>query len=291
LWGVGMFRSILADPGASDQLTEALDMSRRLGDPSLIARSLNVLGLLAFFANRQQESRALLEESIAEARAAGDDWCLADALGTIGSIYPLMGELELGRDAGEEGLRLARSRGDLQGARMSLFGIALTARRAGDTSAATSAAEEGLDISRQLGDAFFASYFLWILASVGLEAGAVRPACEQADEALRLAREVAAPLLVVCALEVRAAVARAQNQDDLARSLLTEAERTAADGGAVPGSYVSEALRALGCLDADVGDHVAAARRLREAIGLAQTVRDPWAEHRAAADLQRLASA
>jgi predicted ATPase len=291
LWGVGMFRSILADPGASDQLTEALDMSRRLGDPSLIARSLNVLGLLAFFANRQHESRALLEESIAEARAAGDDWCLADALGTIGSIYPLMGELELGRGAGEEGLRLARSRGDLQGARMSLFGIALTARRAGDTSAATSAAEEGLDISRQLGDAFFASYFLWILASVGLEAEAVRPACEQADEALRLAREVAAPLLVVCALEVRAAVARAQNQDDLARSLLTEAERTAADGGAVPGSYVSEALRALGCLDADEGDHVAAARRLRQAIGLAQSVRDPWAERRAAADLQHLASA
>jgi predicted ATPase len=288
LWGAGLFRSILGDPDASGQLTEALDMSRRIGDRSLTARSLDVLGLLAFFANAPQESRALLEECIGEARAAGDDWCLADALGTIGSIYPLIGELERGRSSGEEGLRLARSRGDLQGMRMSLFGIALTARRAGDARAAIAAAEEGLDISRQLGDAFFASYFLWILASVELEAGTVSRAREQADEALRLARDVGAPLLAVCALEVRASVARAQGRDDLARSLLTEAEGIAADG-AVPGSYVSEALRALGCLDADEGNHASAAKRLVEAVELARSVLDAWAEGRAAADLERLA--
>jgi len=287
LWGLGFFRSILGDSDASDQLTEALEMSRRIGDRSLTARSLDVLGLLAFFRNAPQESRVLLEESIAQARAAGDDWCLADALGTIGSIYPLMGELERGRTAGEEGLNLARGRGDLQGMRMSLFGIALTARRAQDAEAATAAAKAGLEISRQLGDAFFASYFLWILASVELETGSVGRALERADEALRLANDVAAPLLMVCALEVRAAVARAQSRDDLARSLLTKAEAIAADG-TVPGSYVSEALRALGRLDADEDDQASAARRLTKAIELAQSVLDPWAESRAVADLTRL---
>jgi len=290
LWGAGFFRSILGDPGAADQLSEALDMSRRIGDRSLTARSLDVLGLLAFFANAPHKSRSLLEESIAEARAAGDDWCLADALGTIASIYPLTGELERGRSSGEEGLRLARLRGDLQGMRMSLFGIALTARRAGDARAAIAAAETGLGISRQLGDAFFASYFLWILASVELEAGTVTPAQEHADEALRLARDVGAPLLAVCGLEVRAAVARAQGRHDLARSLLTEAEGIAADG-AVPGSYVSEVLRALGCLDADEGNYTTAARRLREAVEQAEAVLDPWAKQRATADLERLSAA
>lgn len=290
LWGLGFCRSILGDPSASDPLTEALVMSRRIGDRSLTARSLNVLGLLAFFRNAPQDSRALLEESIALARAAGDDWCLADALGTISSIYPLIGELGRARSAGEEGLVLARRRGDLQGTRMSLFGIALTARRGGDVAAAKSAAAEGLEISHQLGDAFFTSYFLWLLASVELEVGNADRALEQADEALRLAREIAAPILMMCALEVRAAVARAVDRHDLARSLLTEAERIAAAGGAVPGSYVSEALRALGSLDADEGDHASAARRLTEAIGLARSVLDPWAESRAAADLRRLGS-
>jgi predicted ATPase len=289
LWGVGFFRSIFADPAASEPLSEALAMSRRIGDGSVTARSLDVLGLLAFFRNAMQESRALLEESITEARAAGDDWCLADSLGTIGSIYPLMGELERGRGAGEEGLRLAGARGDLQGMRMSLFGIALTARRAGDGPAARGAAEQGLEISRQLGDTFFASYFLWLLASVALEAGTVDRALEEADEALRLAREVAAPLLIVCALEARAAVARAQGDDDLARSLLTEAEG-AGRGGAVPASYVSEAVRALGRLDGDGGDHASAVRRLADAVELARSVMDPWAERRAASDLERLAT-
>jgi predicted ATPase len=287
LWGAGLFRSVLGEPGASDQLTEALGMSRRIGDRSLTARSLDMLGLLAFFRNAPLEARALLEESIAEARAAGDDWCLADALGTIGSIYPLMGELELGRGASREGLELARERGDLQGMRMSLFGVALTARRAGAGADAVAAAEKGLELSRQLGDAFFASYCLWILASVELEAGRVTRAAEHADEALELAREVGAPLVLVCSLEACAAVARRQHQDDLARSLLTEAERIGADG-AVPGSYVSEVHRALGRLDADEGDPASASRRLEQAVTLARSVQDAWAERRALADLERL---
>jgi hypothetical protein len=53
---------------------------------------------------------------------------------------------------------------------------------------------------------------------------------------------------------------------------------------------VSEALRALGRLDADEGDHASAARRLTEAMELARSVLDPWAESRAAADLELLTS-
>ena len=91
----------------------------------------------------------------------------------------------------------------------------------------------------------------------------------------------------MCALEVRASVARAQRRDDLARSLLTEAQGIVADG-AVPGSYMSETLRAFGRLDMNEGDHASAERRLIEAIRLARSVLDPWAERRAAADIELL---
>ena len=81
-----------------------------------------------------------------------------------------------------------------------------------------------------------------------------------------------------------------RNHDAMGVKMLTEAERVAAHG-AVPGSYVSEALRALGRLDADEGDHASATRRLKKAIELARRVLDPWAERRAADELERLTNA
>jgi predicted ATPase len=289
-WGAGMFLAILGDARAGPSLRDALAMAGRVGDRALEARSLNVLGLLAFFEDDLAAARSLLERSIEAAHRAGDDWCLADALGTIGSIYPLVGELALARRAGGEALSLARGRGDLQGTRMALFGLALAAWRAGDHDQARSAAEEGLEISRRLGDTFFSSYFLWVLAGVEVACGAVELARPYADEALALGREVGAPLLIVCALETRAAVDRLLGNPAQARALRVEAERTGL-AGSVPGSYVSEVVRALAVLDAEDGDLDSALRRLGQAAALARAVGDPLAEHRAEADLARITGA
>ena len=51
LWGAGFFLTVTTDERAGDYLTQALEMARRIGDGSMVARSLNVLGLLAFFGN------------------------------------------------------------------------------------------------------------------------------------------------------------------------------------------------------------------------------------------------
>jgi predicted ATPase len=286
LWGAGFFLTILTDPRAGDYLLQGLEMARRIDDEAMVARSLDVLGLLALFGNELQRARELLEESIAFARSAGDDWCLADALGTVGSIYPLAGEFDRAQQAGAEGLALARSRGDLQGMRMSLFGLALAARRLGHATAARATGNEGLEISRRLGDDFFASYFLSVLAAVELAQDDADRARQQADEALALARDVGAPLLLVCALEVRAAVARHDADADRAFACLIEAEAVA-ERGSVPGSFVSEALRLHGLLEADAGNDRAARDKLRAALDLARSVSDPWAERRAADDLAR----
>jgi predicted ATPase len=287
LWGVAFFMAILGDPQAGPVLEEALAMARRLGDGSMEARTLDILGILAMFQNDLERARGLLEASVELARDNGDVWCLVDALGTAGSIYPLLGEFGRARAAGGEALRMARGRGDLQGMRMALLGLALAERRTDNAIAARAAAEEGLEICRRLDDRFFSSYFLWLLAYASLALGEVKRAAGEADEALSLARQVGAPLLVSCALEVSAAVAQDMSDRPAARAYLTEAEALGREA-LVPGSYRSEALRALAGLDAAEGDLASARTRLAEARELARQAPDPWAEQRATLDLQRL---
>jgi hypothetical protein len=67
----------------------------------------------------------------------------------------------------------------------------------------------------------------------------------------------------------------------------TEAEALGREA-LVPGSYRSEALRALAALDAAEGDTTSARARLAEARELARQAPDPWAEERAALELERL---
>jgi predicted ATPase len=287
LWGEAFFMAILGDPKAGPVLEEALAMARRLGDGSMEARTLDILGMLALFQNDLERARGMLEASTQLARDNGDVWCLVDALGTAGSIYPLLGEFGQARAAGGEALRMARGRGDLQGMRMALLGLALAERRTGNMVAARAAAEEGLEICRRLDDRFFSSYFLWLLGYASLALGDLKRAGNEADEALSLARQVGAPLLVSCALEVSAAVARDMSDATTARAYLTEAEALGRDA-LVPGSYRSEALRALAALDAAEGDTASARARLAEARELARQAPDPWAEQRATLDLRRL---
>jgi predicted ATPase/class 3 adenylate cyclase len=289
LWGAGFFLSLFDDERAAGYLASGIEKARAIGDRSMVARYLDVIGLHAFLRDEVGRAREMLEESIRLARAVDDDYCLADALGTVGSIYPLVGEIERGRNASREGLDIATGRRDLQCTRMALFGAALTERRAGDLGTARALAREGLEICRRLDDAFFSSYFLWILAVAERELGDRKAAREAAEEALAQARDVGASLLIVCALEARAAVAVDDMEAARARADLEEAAELGRRGG-VPASYVSEALRALGELDAAEGHLDRGRRRLDEARALARRVADPWAEQRAATALERLPS-
>ncbi len=107
LWSAGLLACILGDDEAESLLHEALELARQVADRSLIARSLDMLGLLAFFRNDLPLARRLLEESIVEARVIDDRWCLADAMGTLGSILPLVGELEQAEEVSGETLSIA----------------------------------------------------------------------------------------------------------------------------------------------------------------------------------------
>ena len=280
LWGAGFFLTLFDDTRGMSYLERGLEKAEAIGDGSMVARFQMILGLHAFFTNDLGAARRHLEQSIVRARSADDQWCLSDALGTLGSIYPLIGHIDEGRRVAGEGLELATRRGDLNCMRMALFGLALAERRAGNVSSARAMANEGLEISRRLGDLFFSSYCLWILATAERELGNRDAARVAADEALLHARQVGAPLLVVCALEARAGVAVDDSDNTEARALLEQA--ITLDGQSiVPGSYRSEALRALGELEAAHGETESATRHLDAALIIAQQVPDPWAEDRA----------
>jgi len=289
LYGAGLFHTLMgSEERAAPLLEESLELARTLGDKSQVARSLVVLGLLAFFRNDMRGARSLLEEGAALARAADDRWCLADALGTLSSIYPLQGEADAAQAAGTEGLAIARRFGDRQGIRMALFGLALAAARRGDLGPARALGEEGLAVCREIGDLWFVSYFLWLLATVATTSGQLAAARAFAEESLDVARELDAPLLLVCALDAMAAVARAEGDDETARAHLDEAERIGR-AGTVPGSYLSSVLRGLGELALARGDLTGARLRFEESLSFAREVGDVWASERAAASQATLA--
>jgi predicted ATPase/class 3 adenylate cyclase len=63
LWSTGMLACLLGEEEAAQVLLdESLELARRAADGSLIARSLDFLGLLAFFRNELPSARRLLEE-------------------------------------------------------------------------------------------------------------------------------------------------------------------------------------------------------------------------------------
>lgn len=289
LWGAGLLWTLVGDEErAAPRLEQGLTLARRLSDHTNIARSLDVLGLLAFFKNDIRRARNLLEESVEVARKANDHWALADALGTLGSIYPLQGEFDRADTVGTEARAIGQKYGDRQGIRMANFGLALTAARRGRLSAARSLSEEGLTICREIGDLWFVSYFLWILATTAMESGDYEAAREHADESLKIARELEGPLLVVCALDAMAAVARAEGDDGAAQIHLTEAAEIGRSE-IVPHSYLASVLRALGELAAARGDLVDAEACFDESLSRARGVNDPWACGRAMASQAMLA--
>ncbi|MEP7032906.1 MAG: tetratricopeptide repeat protein [Actinomycetota bacterium] len=281
VWGAGFLWGIVGNgERAEPRVREALELARELEDASLISRALDCLGILSFFQNDLPLAQATYEECIQYARIADDRWCLADALGTIGSIYPLVGRFDKAKQAGTEGLEISRREDDRQGIRMALFGLALADQRLGDLEPARAEAEEALAICREIGDTFFTSYCLWILAGVEVENGNLEKARAYAHESLALAEMLDVPLLLVCALEASAAVARADGDDERAFVLLTRADQIGR-GGMVPFSYVATAVRALGEVTAARGDDAGGREYLERALSIALETGDTWGEERA----------
>ena len=287
LWGAGMLAVLTGDPdGGSERLEQGLELARAIGDRQTVARTLTMLGLIAFFGDDLLQACALLEQGIDAAREAGDLWSLADGLGTIGSIYPLRGELDAGENAASEGLRIARANHDAHGIRMSLFGLALTTHRRGDAGRTRELASEGLSVSRAMGDPWFTSYFLWLVSLASLGLGQLEQARAEAEEAYAVAQQIGVDLLTACALEALGRVGQAQRNYAVAERYLAEGLEVSARGG-VPKPYVAAIHRARAELALAQGDQSVARSEAELALSITNEVGDV-SETAAVRDLLRV---
>jgi predicted ATPase/class 3 adenylate cyclase len=269
LWGAGMLAVLTGDrDGGRKRLEEGLSLAHAVDDRQTAARSLTMLGLLAFFGHDLPRACALMEQAVDAAREAGDLWCLADVLGTLGSIYPLCGDLDAGEKAASEGLRIARANHDAHGIRMSLFGLALTYLRRDDAKRTRELASEGLAVSRALGDPWFTSYFLWLVSRASLGLGDVDQARAEAEQAYTVATRIGVDLLTVCALDSLGRVAHAAGDAESADRHFAEALAVSA-GEAVPKAYSAGIHLARAELELDRGERQAARRDAEQALSIA----------------------
>jgi non-specific serine/threonine protein kinase len=103
--------------------TECLALRRELGDDAEIAKSLNNLGLVATYLERESDAVAYFEESLEMHRRIGHQRPIAGVLVNLGELVMQQGDLTRADDLIQESLRLYREFGDPRGTADSLHNL------------------------------------------------------------------------------------------------------------------------------------------------------------------------
>jgi predicted ATPase len=132
---------------------ECLRLSRELGDPRLIGRSLRVSAAVGYWGPHPDSQRvwALTEEAVDLARSAGDLRGLAAAVNNAGTWLHGAGDHRGAADRFEESLEIARRRGDQNGIVTALLNISEPERFLAEYGRARTHLAECLTVARELG--------------------------------------------------------------------------------------------------------------------------------------------
>jgi len=166
---------------------EGVALSRRQGDQSGVARSLNALTAIAGFRGNWEEARTLSRESHQLALSAGDERTAAFALFNLADAALFLGRFADARKASADALRLFRRINHAEGIALALGIAALTAIEEGNRDEAIQAIREGLPIAGDLG---FPEPLAWCLeaaaalAKADEKAAAIAGAAERAGETI-----------------------------------------------------------------------------------------------------------
>jgi diguanylate cyclase (GGDEF)-like protein len=162
----GAFMAVLQDNyvAARPLGAESLRLGYQLGDHVLIARTLNVIGLIGRATGELDRARACFSECIAIQQAhGGDDRLHAVALVNLAVLMVREEEFDEAEEHFIRSTELDRKVGNLRGLAIGLLGLASVHVDRGDAVGARPLLAEGLDVSRQLGDAFTEAYGVHIL--------------------------------------------------------------------------------------------------------------------------------
>jgi DNA-binding CsgD family transcriptional regulator len=256
---------------------EGIALARRLGDPSLLARSLIGLAMNRLVVDAAAV-RVACEEALHVAEDIRDAWTDYTGRMMLGFVEMGRGELTAARGQLEGALSVGHRFADDRSGRMwVLWLLGWVSAYGGDVDEAETYAEESLAIARDLGATFLVSMNLGMLSSIA----ALRGDLDRAESVLTEAEGLAEKLGMPGSLALwRGELQAAQRDYAAAAESFESALRLARVQGNSNGIALSLAL-----LGASVStyDHPAARAYLDEALDTARNTRTPmglsWAAH------------
>ncbi len=136
---------------ALQELGEALERARAMGDRALCAAALNLLGSVTFENGQLSASGTHYELALAEARAVGDLRLQGSLLGNLSHWHAEQGHMQLAQKFCEDALAISRQLGDLPRVGERLCGLGMICHLQGDHQHALAVSKSALAIARDLG--------------------------------------------------------------------------------------------------------------------------------------------
>jgi tetratricopeptide (TPR) repeat protein len=171
LWGAGYLAFWQGDDDRTSRFTnEALDLARRIGDPTLIALALTVLVRVALRSDVAEARRVCLE-ALAVTEGTDDREGRSHALHLMGVSSQMAGDLEEARGYMSQRIDQAREAGNFATVSSEAANLSMVERQLGNLDLAESLSREALEISRSRGDEFAIAWTLNGLAAVAAERG------------------------------------------------------------------------------------------------------------------------
>ena len=224
-WTVG-------DPAAAErEARHALELARRLDDPSREAGAHLMLGLAAEFTGAHDRQLEAMSNALSAGRRAGDDPFVATALVNVGNAMIYLGRHDEARPALEEALALQLRHGSRLQVALTLSNLSYSAQLAGDIDRATAWADEAVSISRELGTSRALALALNNRGELEAIAGDLDAAAMSYLEALDAGVELGEVDRVSFCLDGLATVAFERGDSGAATLLLAGADRFRRDRG------------------------------------------------------------
>jgi predicted ATPase/DNA-binding NarL/FixJ family response regulator len=246
--------------------TEALALSRTLGDTPLLVKALIELGAVGVLDGDFHPARAWLEEALPLARELDDRRSVAIATFFLGRLTAAQGDYDRARALFAESLALHRAGGDIYFVSFRLRELGLTALHQGEAAPARALMEEALASARQVGAPITIALAQEGLGLIACWQGDLREATRRFEASLDEAQSRDLGLRVAFGLIRLGQVAWRQGELERARALLEEGLASLRLKGYRQG--IGTALHGLGATAWRQGDAAGATERLRESLAL-----------------------
>lgn len=149
---------------------QALELGRRLKDPSLTSQALGGLARVELRAD-VAEGRRLAREALEVSDAAGDEPGRSNALHLLGVGAQIAGDLLEARDWMTQRLALVRATGNDFLVASEASNLSMVERQVGNLETAEDLAHEAIKICERIGDRFTTPFAMAGLAAIALERG------------------------------------------------------------------------------------------------------------------------